>query len=79
MKTAIEVVKYWYPHAKEIIKNRGNTGYYIIIEGYDYEDTYVVVTKKEIIRHLITYEHFGYNRLLNDRKKKLIALKIMNE
>jgi hypothetical protein len=79
MKTAIEVVKEWHPNAKEIIKNRGKTGYYVIYDGYEYDDTYVIVTKHEIIRYLLRYEKYSYNRLLDDRKKKLLALRIMNE
>ena len=82
MKTAIEVVKEWHPNAKEIIKNRGKTEYYVIYDGYEYDDTYVVVTKHEIIRHLLRNEFGGYysgTRRQRERKEKLIALKILNE
>lgn len=71
--TAIEWINKNFTNAEIIVKDMGNTGYYIK-EGY-YDVRYIYVRKSDIIYSLNKYQWYG----CNSRQKKLYALKIMTE
>ena len=76
----IEIIKKWYPNIDLIRKDIGNTGYYIKYTDRKFsfysedpgEYQYKFISKDYIINHLTKYKN-------NEREKKLIALKIINE
>lgn len=71
MKTSKELINEFNPNAISIIKDIGNNGYYVtcLINN---EKSIKYISKYSIISYLNRYE-------TNERKKKLISIKIMSE
>jgi len=61
-------IRSYYISVSLVLKNKGNTGYYIKFKNNDIK----FIHKKSIFRILTAGTY-------NDRKKKLMYLKIMNE
>lgn len=70
-RTAIECINDWYPKVDIIVKNRGNSIYYVKYEISN-EICYDIVSKMDIVNAITRYEH-------DERKIKLISLRIFNE
>ena len=70
--TAIEFINKHYNNPRIILKDRGNRGYYIKYSWYTFNYKYDYISKKEILKHMLI-------GVYNERKKKLITLKIMYE
>lgn len=71
MKNPEEIIKEWHPDIDIIRKDIGNRGYYI---KYKYKYKYYIefISINRIINHVMNYEN-------NERKKKLLALEIINK
>lgn len=69
---SIDFINKCFPNVYIITKDIGDRGYFVMYKNYDLEYEYEYITKTEIASCLTRY-------MYNERKKKLLTLKILNE